>query len=532
MKIPFQPQGRFRLNPAAATLAFLALSLPAFARPEPPPVPPGAGGGTTSTLPVVRIVASDPTALAGSSTGAFTLVREDSTNAPLSVTLTVGGTAQSGVDYTAIPSTVTIPAGFLAVDLIVQPLAAPLSATDKKVVLTVATNAAYELAPRHSATVVIAGDRFNDFPPTVSLTSPTNGTVITAASTVLTATAADSDDTVSKVSFFAGDHLIGVATNAPYTVTWTGYGSGKYSLFAKAVDTAGLSGLSTAVSVVVSNLPPVISLTSPTNKASFAPGSNIPLAANASDANDSVVKVSFLVNGRVIASVATPPYATVWTNAQPGNYSVTARAEDEFGRVVTSESAKISVSDAPPVVSITSPKNGDSFGKPANVTFTADATDADDGVAKVSFFLDGQLIGGTSSAPYSLTWTNVPPGSHSIVARAVDTWGVSTSSKAVKFSVTNATPVISIQSPTNSATFVAPAAISIAATASDADGSILRVSFWANERLLGIVDKAPFTFLWKDAPAGKYKLTAQATDDNGSRAQSAPVTVVVSPAPR
>jgi hypothetical protein len=222
----------------------------------------------------------------------------------------------------------------------------------------------------------------------------------------------------------------------------------------------------------------------------------------------------------------------VWTNAQPGNYSITARAEDEFGRAVTSESAKISVSDEPPVVSITAPKSGATFGKPANVTFTADATDADDGVAKVSFFLDGQLIGGTTAAPYSLTWTNVPPGSHTIVARAVDTWGVSTSSKAVKFSVTNATPVISIQSPTNSAAFVAPAAISIEAAASDADGSILRVSFWANERLLGIVDKAPFTFLWKDAPAGKYKLTAQATDDNGSRAQSAPVTVVVSPAPR
>ncbi len=507
---------------------------PALARPDAPPVPPGAGDPTppASTLPSVRIVASDPTALSASTLGAFTLIREDSTNAPLSVSLTIAGSAQPGVDYTALPTTVVIPAGFLAVDLIVQPLHVPLSAHDKNVVVTVGTNATYRIGTKKSATVLIAEDRFNDFPPVVTLDSPTNGTVITQASTVLAATASDADDQVAKVSFFAGDHLIGVATNAPYTVTWTGYGAGKYSLFAKVVDTAGLAGLSSTVSVTVSNVAPVVSLTSPTNKSVFLPGADIPLKAEATDANDAVVKVTFLVDGRSVASVSTAPYTAVWANAQPGNHSITARAEDQFGRVVTSESAKIVVSDAPPVVSLTLPAEGAKFGKPANVTFAADASDPDDGVAKVSFFLDGQLVGGVTKAPYSVTWTNVAPGSHLVVARAVDTWGLSTSSKAVRFTVTNATPVVTITSPTNNAVFTAPAAISIATEATDVDGSILRVSFWANDRLLGVVDKPPFTYLWKEAPAGRYKLVTQATDDNGTRAQSAPVAVVVNAAPR
>jgi len=532
MKNPMQQRPRsFRRLGWTAVIAAISVTS-VYGRPDAPPVPPGAGDPPAPTLPVVRIVASDPTALAGSTTGAFTLIRDDATNAPLSVTLTTGGTAQSGVDYSAIPGVVTIPAGFLAVDLIVQPLKVPVTEQDKSVTLTLATNASYSLGTRRSATVVIAGDRFNDFPPTVSLSAPAAGTVITQPSTVVSAAAADVDGTISRVSFFAGDHLIGVATNPPYAVTWTGYGPGHYSLFAKAVDSAGLAGLSSTIQVIVSNVPPVVSLLSPTNKSVFLPGTNIPLKAEASDANDGVVRVTFLVNGRSVATVTNPPYAAVWTNAQPGNHLITARAEDEFGRTVTSDAVRIVVSDAPPTVSLTSPKDGASFGKPANVTFTADASDPDDGVAKVSFFLDGQWIGGSTQAPYSFTWTNTAPGVHTVVARAVDTWGLTTTSKAVRFTVTNAAPVIAIHSPSDNATFTAPAAISIATDTSDADGSILRVSFWANDRLLGVVDKPPFTFLWKDAPAGKYKLTAQATDDNGTRTQSAPVTVVVNAAPR
>jgi len=238
------------------------------------------------------------------------------------------------------------------------------------------------------------------------------------------------------------------------------------------------------------------------------------------------------VSTMTVASATTPPYTGVWTNAQPGNHTVTARAEDQFGRTVPSESAKIVVSDAPPTVTITSPVEGAKIGKSSTVTFTADASDPDDGVAKVSFFLDGQLVGSAAKPPYSVTWTNVVPGTHLVVARALDTWGLSASSKAVRFTVTNAAPAVSITSPTNNAVFTAPAAISIATEATDVDGSILRVSFWANDRLLGVVDKPPFTFLWKDAPAGKYKLVTQATDDNGTRTSSAAVTVVVNAAPR
>jgi beta-glucanase (GH16 family) len=88
--------------------------------------------------------------------------------------------------------------------------------------------------------------------PTVSLTSPAAGAAYTApASLTLTANAADSDGTVSKVEFYQGTTLLGTATASPYSYTWTGVAAGTYSLTAKATDNAGTTTTSAAVSVTV-----------------------------------------------------------------------------------------------------------------------------------------------------------------------------------------------------------------------------------------------------------------------------------------
>ena len=48
--------------------------------------------------------------------------------------------------------------------------------------------------------------------------------------------------------------LLGIATNAPYAVTWTNPAAGNYSLYAIAFDSTGLSATSPPVSVTVSAL--------------------------------------------------------------------------------------------------------------------------------------------------------------------------------------------------------------------------------------------------------------------------------------
>src|SRR5206468_2628345 len=68
----------------------------------------------------------------------------------------------------------------------------------------------------------------------------------------------------------------------------------------------------------------------------------------------------------------------------------------------------------------------------------------------------------------------------------------------------NNPPAISITSPSNNASFIAPAAITINANASDADGTISKVEFFQGTTKLGEDLSAPYSFAWSDVAAGSY----------------------------
>jgi len=73
-----------------------------------------------------------------------------------------------------------------------------------------------------------------------------------------------------------------------------------------------------------------------------------------------------------------------------------------------------------PTVSITSPPDGSTYTAPANVTFTAVASDSDGSVLKVELYSDGVKIGEAAGGSVTITWTNAQTGTHSITARAID----------------------------------------------------------------------------------------------------------------
>lgn len=91
----------------------------------------------------------------------------------------------------------------------------------------------------------------------------------------------------------------------------------------------------------------------------------------------------------------------------------------------------------PPVVNITSPSNNSSFAAGANITISANATDSDGSIARVEFFRGTTKIGERSSAPWSVTWSNVSSGTYSLTARATDNKGAVTNSSAVNITVNN-----------------------------------------------------------------------------------------------
>jgi hypothetical protein len=81
--------------------------------------------------------------------------------------------------------------------------------------------------------------------------------------------------------------------------------------------------------------------------------------------------------------------------------------------------------------------------------------------------------------------------------------------------ITNHWPTATLTNPLNAATFTAPATVTLQATASDSDGSVTNVEFYAGASKIGEASTPPYDFLWTNVAAGAYTLTARAIDNEG-----------------
>jgi chitinase len=402
--------------------------------------------------------------------------------------------------------------------------------------------ASFATGGTHSLTAVFSGDgnyatstsvaasAAVDVPPSVSMTAPANNTVFAnRANITLSAAAADSDGTVTKVEFYNGANLLGTATSAPYTFTWNSVAAGSYSVTAKATDNLGAVTTSGAIAITV-NVAPTVSITAPPNNAKYAAGANVNLTATASETNGTIAKVEFFNGANLVGTATNAPYTVTWNSVAAGSYSVTAKVTDAVGGTATSASVAISVI-AVPTVSI-APLSASVYAAPANLMLQANVqTGASDvTVTQVAFYNGDAFLGSTTTAPYKFNWSNVAAGSYSITATATDSvGGTGTSGATAVTVVNNAAPTVTLAADKTSAT--APATINLTATASDSDGSVDHVEFYQGANLLGTVAQAPYQYQWSNVAAGTYGVTARAVDNLGTGTTSASVQVQVKGAP-
>ena len=95
----------------------------------------------------------------------------------------------------------------------------------------------------------------------------------------------------------------------------------------------------------------------------------------------------------------------------------------------------------------------------------------------------------------------------------------------------NQPPTVALTSPTNGTVLPAPAKFLVTANASDVDGSVASVQFFAGTNSLGSVTAPPFQFQVTNLNAGVYSLSAVATDNLGATNASNPVTLTIDAPP-
>ena len=185
----------------------------------------------------------------------------------------------------------------------------------------------------------------------------------------------------------------------------------------------------------------------------------------------------------------------------------------------------------PPTVALTSPADNATVIKGATVNISADATDSDGSVIRVEFYAGSTLLVHDVVPPYSFNWTPTAAGTYVITARAYDTDGAVTTSQSVTVNVlpapNNVPPTVTITSPSNNATVYRLLGTTVKANASDSNGTVIKVEFYAGSTLLGTDTSAPYSFVWRPTSRGTFTLTARAYDDDGAVTTSAPVTVRV-----
>ncbi|MCX6903151.1 MAG: Ig-like domain-containing protein [Verrucomicrobia bacterium] len=313
----------------------------------------------------------------------------------------------------------------------------------------------------------------------VGITTPADGTAfLLPTNVVISASAGGFSGTVTNVAFFAGASLLSNVTNSPYTWTWTNPPAGAYALTAVGMDNGGVRATSAVVNISVqTNLPPAVALTSPTNNAAYAAPANVTVTATATDSLG-ISKVEFYQGVSKLYTATTTPYSFLWGSVPAGSYQLRAVATDLGGLAAT-------------------------FATPTNITLTATASDPDGTVTNVEFYAGGGKIGQSATTPYSLVWSVASGGSSQLYAVATDNAGMRATSAPVNVVFTgNVMPTVAITNPVTSTTFGAPANLLISATASDADGSITNVAFYAGASLLGQVKTSPFNYTWTSVPAG------------------------------
>ena len=282
--------------------------------------------------------------------------------------------------------------------------------------------------------------------PRVTLSSPADDAEYRTGDTVtLSAAATDSQDNISSVKFYVDGSLVNTDTSSPYSYAWTAT-LGSHSIRARVTDSGGLSAYSSTHDITVT-----APLAAPT-------GVRIAGKSNSFDTsyelhwNAVTGAGAYWVVGSVNGRCVTPYCLLVYTSAsdrvvssselpsqfrEPGTLQlqVTACNSDRsYCGPNTPVNLEI-VANTAPSVTLTSPADDAEYRTGDTVTLSGTATDAQDNISSVKFYVDGSLVNTDTSSPYSYAWT-ATLGSHSVYARVTDSGGLSANSSTHDITVT------------------------------------------------------------------------------------------------
>ena len=194
-----------------------------------------------------------------------------------------------------------------------------------------------------------------------------------------------------------------------------------------------------------SNVPPAVSIISPTNGASFTAPAMVAITANATDSDGNVTNVLFFDGSTLLGGTNNLPYSVTAT-LTTGAHALTAVATDNGGLSTTSSVVNVTVSagHSPPSVTITNPPDNSVFGNTDSIGINTSVSDAGATVTNVQLFDGLTLLHSFSTAPYNFTAGafTFALGVHTLTAVAADNLGAAATSAPVHLTIARYTPEV------------------------------------------------------------------------------------------
>ncbi len=451
----------------------------------------------TVGIEATRPATSEPSPLIRVAPGLFTLRRTGSTLLPQTVRLKYGGTATAGVDYAKLPELAVIPAGKseLALEVIAQDdervegtesVVAELVASDPLAFLN------YAVDPKAGRAEITIADTDQPTRPTLTMDAPTPGSTFALGATItLKATAIDPAGYLPRVEFYDGNTRIGVSeitfirapdpgTPIHHSFDWKGASAGEHRIRAQAI----LDG-----DGVLSS-------------------ESVPLVVK-----EGGVPQRIVVEIETVDGTALEPASAAISAVDPGILvvrRVSGPLDVELHVFYTLDGDAV---------------HGIDFAKlPESIVLAKGAEKAE----VIIRALPDTLREGDEKVVLRL----VPTPCITIFPPPLECYGVGpreTGSVVIRDATTsgNQAPRVALVAPRNGTVFSLGDPITVAAEASDPDGTLARLDIFAGDKLLGSTKESRLAVDWKEATVGVHKLSARALDDAGKESTSAIVTISV-----
>ncbi len=315
--------------------------------------------------------------------------------------------------------------------------------------------------------------------------------------------------------------LLGNTTSTNSTIN--NVNPGQYYFHVYPVNSIGKgTGMSVLGTMISANRPPIVTILGGNRSiadTNALPGERVSFSGIASDSDGTIQKTEWLVGSQVVGTVT-----SVSLDLVDGSTTVTFRATDNSG-AITSATAVITVAapiipNKAPTVAISDGNRSiaDTDGLPGErVSFSATAADSDGTIQKTEWLVGSQILATGTSINL-----NLADGSTTVIFRATDNSGASTSATAV---ITVAAPVIANKAPTVAivggnrsiadTNSLPGERLSFSGIASDSDGTIQKTEWLVGSQVVGTG-----TSVSLDLVDGSTTVTFRATDDDGSVTES------------